>query len=587
MQRNLIEKLTSFSPESLIGAVASERYLIEEFVGKGGTSWVYRVRRLEDNTHFAMKILLPTLDKEQIAHVRERFHHEAYLQARLRHQHIVRLVDVVEEDMLTGLILEWVGGQDLKKLLKQANAPLSLDAIIELMLPILDAIGYAHKQGIVHRDLKPDNILLQLEGEKIVPKLTDFGIAKALEEGEVGMTQTGSVMGTVRYTAPEQLLDSKRVDHRADIYSLGVILYVMATARFPFSGKESALIYSHIREPAPSPLQYVPELSIVLEQIILRCLEKEPEARFDSCEELLEALLHAEDATVSESEASFLSGAQLGKTLEDLFEDQNSQPERPRVQATHDLSSLRNSILEMAAMEEPLSLQETADLEPILLSEVIETKRQSLPTGESMSTPKNEWGSWDDLPESSPPSGSVPPHARREQTPAQQAPAPQQQPASVFGGILPSDDELGLGRKPAREAEIRAPRITTPPPTQQAPSNRKKRGKKKPKSTVWLGVFGWSLQFMWVLLGLAALVAVFYFLTEPEGNAPEPVEREKLIMKDPDPPSRTKPSARRTYKKLGKGKWVRQYRLVWEWSKSRKKWVKRRRWKKVWKPARR
>jgi serine/threonine-protein kinase len=279
---------TQMSKDFYVGKTLQGNYFIERLVGKGGMAWVYKTMHVKFREPMAIKILLPHICEEP--DVRARFLEEARIQFRLKHPHIVQVTDIIEDGSLIAIVMEWVEGENLKQLLRKLNGPISRKDIWRIMGPILDAVGYAHKQNLVHRDIKPANILLHTEGERLVPKIADFGIAKIIDESMEGRTATGITMGTLKFMPPEQIRDSKRVDHRADIYALGATLYVMATRRLPFLGKGDWVIYQQLNEDPPPPSSFNPQLSDAFDRVVLKCMAKEPEHRYSSCAELAQAL---------------------------------------------------------------------------------------------------------------------------------------------------------------------------------------------------------------------------------------------------------------------------------------------------------
>ncbi len=275
--------------DPLLGKVLLGQFEVEELIGQGTTGTVYRARQLRVDRPVAIKLLRPELASEAI--VIERFHREAKAVAKLSHPNIITVHLVAETERgLPYLVMEYVEGEDLQEVLTK-QAPLPPEKIRELGMQIADALAEAHAQGIVHRDLKPANIKLTIRGGRTTIKVLDFGIAKILQEdGQGKLTKTGTVFGTPHYVSPEQASGAK-VDHRTDIYSLGVILFQMATGRLPFestSGLE--VLVKHIKEQPPKPSSIVETVPPELERIILKALEKEPETRHASARDLAEEL---------------------------------------------------------------------------------------------------------------------------------------------------------------------------------------------------------------------------------------------------------------------------------------------------------
>lgn len=215
------------------GAVIADRYVVEELVGEGGLAQVWRVRHKELGSVHALKILL--FRKPRLM---DRLILEGRIQAQLRHPNIVAVTDVLRHAGQVGLLMEYVDGVPLQAWM-DANPSIDLDQALELFAPILAGVRVAHEAGVLHRDLKPSNILLARAGRGMIPKVTDFGIAKVIEGGLDGMdTRSGAVMGTPGYLAPEQAMDASRVDRRADIFALGAILYEMISGRRAFDAAE-------------------------------------------------------------------------------------------------------------------------------------------------------------------------------------------------------------------------------------------------------------------------------------------------------------------------------------------------------------
>jgi eukaryotic-like serine/threonine-protein kinase len=259
----------------VVGERLADRYELEELVGAGGMSSVYRARDTLLDRNVALKILHAhyTGDEEYV----ERFRREARAVARLSHPNIVTVIDRGEEEGRQFIVFEYVDGENLKELVDRTG-PLPVRRAIELALQMARALAFAHEHGLVHRDVKPQNVLLNGDGEA---KMTDFGIARSLDV-EHGMTQTGTVLGTSNYIAPEQAA-GKQVDAHTDVYSLGVVLYELLTAEVPFPGDNFvAVAMKHINEPPPNLLERRPDAPLRLAAAIDRALQKDPAARFPS-----------------------------------------------------------------------------------------------------------------------------------------------------------------------------------------------------------------------------------------------------------------------------------------------------------------
>jgi serine/threonine-protein kinase len=228
----------------MVGQVLSGRYELEELVGTGGMSSVYRAHDRLLDRKVALKVLHEHYGSDE-AQV-ERFRREARAVATLSHPNIVAVIDRGEHEGRQFIVFEYVDGENLKRLLER-KGPLPVARALELVIQIAQALSFAHGQGLVHRDVKPQNVLLNGDG---AAKVTDFGIARSLDV-QHGMTQTGTVLGTSDYIAPEQA-QGRRVDEHSDVYSLGVVLYELLTSKVPFPGENFvAVAMRHINEPPP------------------------------------------------------------------------------------------------------------------------------------------------------------------------------------------------------------------------------------------------------------------------------------------------------------------------------------------------
>ncbi|MGB9724679.1 MAG: serine/threonine-protein kinase, partial [Chloroflexia bacterium] len=235
------------------------RYHIVEQLGEGGMATVYKAYDTRLEREVALKVIRRgAFPPEQLERILRRFEREAKALARLTHPNIVGLIDYGEYEGSPYLVMEYLPGGTLKKLLEaRAGRPLPWEEAVRLLLPIARALHFAHRQGFIHRDVKPSNILITESGE---PMLSDFGIAKLLETEETTLTGTGVGVGTPEYMAPEQGL-GRKVDARADVYALGVVLYELVTGRKPYTADTPmAVVFKHLSDPLPRPRAYVPEL---------------------------------------------------------------------------------------------------------------------------------------------------------------------------------------------------------------------------------------------------------------------------------------------------------------------------------------
>ncbi len=259
----------------MVGEVISDRYELEELVGTGGMSSVFRARDRLLDRHVALKVLHQHYadDDEHVA----RFRSEARAVAQLSHPHIVTVIDRGVDDGRQFIVFEYVEGENLKDLLRRAGQ-LPARRAVELAVAVAEGLAFAHGQGLVHRDVKPQNVLLSEEGDV---KVTDFGIARSLDV-ERGVTQEGTVLGTSDYISPEQA-GGKSVSPATDVYSLGVVLWELLTGAVPFPGDSFvAVALRHINEPPPSLLDARPDAPVRLAAAVDRALAKDPAERFPS-----------------------------------------------------------------------------------------------------------------------------------------------------------------------------------------------------------------------------------------------------------------------------------------------------------------
>ncbi|MHB8643609.1 MAG: serine/threonine-protein kinase [Gaiellaceae bacterium] len=261
---------------AMVGEVVAERYELEELVGTGGMSSVYRARDRQLDRNVALKILHEH-HLEDDEHV-ERFRHEARAVARLSHPNIVTVIDRGEsDDGSQFIVFEFVDGDNLKELIER-EGPLPVDEALRLAIGVARGLAFAHAEGLIHRDVKPQNVMISADGR---PQVTDFGIARSLDI-ERGVTQTGTVLGTSNYIAPEQA-SGEHVDACSDIYSLGVVLFELLTGALPFEGENFvAIAMRHINEPAPDVRAFRRDVPLRVAAAVDRALEKDPRRRFPS-----------------------------------------------------------------------------------------------------------------------------------------------------------------------------------------------------------------------------------------------------------------------------------------------------------------
>jgi len=264
--------------ELIPGSTFAGRYQVIEELGKGGMGKVYKVFDKEINAKVALKLLKPEIvtDKNTI----ERFKNELKVARDISHKNICRMYDLGREAGLHYLTMEYVPGEDLKNMIRMSRQ-LGVGTAIVIAEQICDGLAEAHRHGTIHRDLKPSNIMIDREGNV---RIMDFGIARSVEAK--GMTGAGTIIGTPEYMSPEQV-EGKDVDRRSDIYSLGIILYEMLTGRVPFEGNTAfAVGMKHKGEIPRGPREINPQIPESLSRIVLKCLEKSREKRYQTADDL-------------------------------------------------------------------------------------------------------------------------------------------------------------------------------------------------------------------------------------------------------------------------------------------------------------
>ena len=284
----------------MLDEVIADRYELEELVGTGGMSSVYKARDRLLERNVALKVLHPQYSDD--AEYVERFRREARSVAQLSHPHIVTVIDWGEDGGQQFIVIEFVDGENLKQLIGRIG-PLPVRRAVELALEIADALAFAHDHGLVHRDVKPQNVLLTPDGDA---KVTDFGIARSLDV-ERGVTQTGTVLGTSNYLSPEQA-SGQPVTPATDVYSLGVVLYELLTGDVPFPGENFvAVAMKHINEPPPDLTARRPDVPLRLVAAVERALEKDPSRRFQSMGEFGAELRRCLESNASDADRTLIA----------------------------------------------------------------------------------------------------------------------------------------------------------------------------------------------------------------------------------------------------------------------------------------
>ena len=257
-------------------------YRVIEQLGSGGMATVFKSYHAALDRYVAIKVLHAAFKADP--QFFERFKREARIVAKLEHPNIIPVYDFNEHHGEPYLVMRFIEGDTLKRYM--TGKPMAPAEVLRLLRPVAEALAYAHAQGVLHRDIKPSNIMVTKEGNIFV---TDFGLARMVEAGESTLSQD-MMVGTPQYISPEQAQGIKELDGRTDVYSLGVVLYEMLTGRVPFSADTPfATVHDHIYTPLPLPSSINPEIDPTIERLLLKALAKDPNDRFGTATELLQA----------------------------------------------------------------------------------------------------------------------------------------------------------------------------------------------------------------------------------------------------------------------------------------------------------
>lgn len=311
--------------------ILAGRYELFEKIGEGGMSVVYKAKDMLLNRYIAIKVLKPEFIKDQ--KFIESFRRESQAAASLTHPNIVNIFDVGHEGNIHYIVMELVEGRTLSDMI-QDEGPLPYQKVIELTKQIAAALSMAHKHQIIHRDVKPHNVLITSDG---TAKITDFGIAKAVNSSTIVDTTGGGIMGSVHYFSPEQARGGY-VDEKSDIYSLGIVMYEMLTGRVPFDGDNPVNIaLMHINSEIVAPSKLISGIPPALERIVLKCTDKYQTNRFPSADELIKALDNLEfvgsvvgDAVFFDKQDTVDPEKPLVDTDFDDGEEEEEEEERPK-----------------------------------------------------------------------------------------------------------------------------------------------------------------------------------------------------------------------------------------------------------------
>ena len=264
------------------------KYVITGFAGKGATSYVYRARRQESFESVAIKVLHPKLVADPKK--RRKFFNEARLMLRMEHPNVVRFREILETDGHIAFVMEYIDGATLDQFLARQGGSMDEEMLAMLFIDVLRGVACAHRNGVIHRDLKPTNVMICEEEGRYCAKILDFGVARFADE-QPHRTERDKIVGTAAYISPEEVEDPEAVCQSSDLYSLGVMLYEAACGRRPFGNRNARqLLAAHARENPRSPREHNPELSRAFEEIILKTLQKDPDGRYESADEMIDAM---------------------------------------------------------------------------------------------------------------------------------------------------------------------------------------------------------------------------------------------------------------------------------------------------------
>ncbi|MDX1994871.1 MAG: protein kinase [bacterium] len=298
-------------------------YLLLGQLGQGGMATVYKAQHVELNRLVALKVMHQALQEDPSFITR--FQREAQIVSGLEHPHIVPIYDYQQHEGQPYLVMKLIEGETLKS--RMNRGALSLDEILEVMTAVGSALTYAHKKGVLHRDIKPSNIVLDKEN---IPYVTDFGLARIAALGESTIS-ADMLLGTPHYISPEQARGGRNLDSRADIYSLGVVLYELIVGRVPFTGDTPySIIHDHIYTPLPLPSAANPEIPQAVEAVLLKALAKDPDDRYataDDCINDFRGAVQTSHLTALNPDRASVASVSLAR-LRDAAQDQQPTPRR-------------------------------------------------------------------------------------------------------------------------------------------------------------------------------------------------------------------------------------------------------------------
>ncbi len=311
--------------------VLGDRYLLQNRIGHGGMSIIYKARDLQMDRAVAVKVLHEVYSTNP-KFVR-RFQREAKAASALQHPNIVKVYDFGQTDGNYYIVMELVEGTDLRSYLCSHGGVLDVDRAIIVAHDVALGLGAAHRRAIVHRDVKPQNVLISIDGSI---KLTDFGIVSDYKDMNAErFTTSGMTLGTVQYFAPEQA-QGKIVSPAADVYALGIVMYEMLTGHTPFDGNTPVVVaMQHVQDQPDPPGQFNPSIPAALEEIILCCLEKMPDMRFPDGSQLARALEMFGDAQMGEAVSMTPESAPIPTTSTQIPSRQSKNRQGGAIQTVH------------------------------------------------------------------------------------------------------------------------------------------------------------------------------------------------------------------------------------------------------------
>jgi serine/threonine-protein kinase len=326
----LVERTPGAASDPYIGTTFDGRYKIEKLLGEGGMGFVYLARHKVIDKKVAVKVLRAEMAKDR--EIVDRFLQEAKAASSIGNPHIVDISDFGDlPDGSTYFVMEYLEGESISRFCDDDDR-LTVERICHIGEQMAEGLGAAHQRGIVHRDLKPDNIFTITRGNDTdFVKILDFGIAKVSGTGDTKLTKAGQVFGTPHYMSPEQAAGST-IDHRADIYALGVILYELASGQLPFTADNFMGILTQHMYKAPVPpraLVPAPDCPPALEAVILKCLSKKPELRYQSMEELGADLKRVQSGGVPHAVAEMMGRSGGFNVPHDFFKPSAIVPATP------------------------------------------------------------------------------------------------------------------------------------------------------------------------------------------------------------------------------------------------------------------